>query len=144
MSASEAFYLSPLRGSIIFCTCFLGLLTAFGRRDAPSPASGRWPAIPSLGHISLPPAGSRPRLIICRRFAARTVDQGWEFFVAKRWRRFPLRPTMSAMERRRCFSSKRVMLAIERRRRDRYLARGVSPGVGEQNTNEPPEGATDT
>ena len=25
MSASEAFYLSPLRGSIIFCTCFLGL-----------------------------------------------------------------------------------------------------------------------
>jgi len=34
------------------------LLTPFGRRDAPSPASGRRPAIPGLGHDSLPPAGS--------------------------------------------------------------------------------------
>ena len=33
------------------------LLTPVGRRDAPSPASGRWPAIPGLGHQSLPPAG---------------------------------------------------------------------------------------
>ena len=37
------------------------LLTPFGRRDAPSPASGRWPAIPGLVHISLTPAGSRAR-----------------------------------------------------------------------------------
>jgi len=36
---------------------YLGLLTAFGRRDTPSPASGRQPAIPGLGHVSLPPAG---------------------------------------------------------------------------------------
>jgi len=49
------------------------LLTAFGRRDAPSPASGRWPAIPGLGHESLPSAGSRPRLIICRAFGAQPV-----------------------------------------------------------------------
>jgi len=37
------------------------LLTPFGRRDAPSPASGRLPAIPGLVHKSLPPAGSRAR-----------------------------------------------------------------------------------
>ena len=36
------------------------LLTAFGRRDAPSPASGQWSAIPDFGHKSLPPAGSGP------------------------------------------------------------------------------------
>ena len=53
-----------------FVSVFLGLLTAFGRRDAPSPASGRWPAIPDLVHKSLPAAGSRPRLIICRSSAA--------------------------------------------------------------------------
>ncbi len=29
---------------------------------------------------------------------------------------------------------------LQRRRRDRYLARGVSPGAGELNTNEPPGG----
>ena len=34
------------------------MLTAYGRRDAPSPASGQWPAIPGLGHVSLPPVGS--------------------------------------------------------------------------------------
>ncbi len=38
---------------------FSDLLTPSGRRDAPSPASGRWPAIPGLVHKSLPPAGSR-------------------------------------------------------------------------------------
>ena len=34
----------------LFLAPYLGLLTAFGRRDAPSPASGRWPAILGLGH----------------------------------------------------------------------------------------------
>ena len=128
-------------------------------------------AAPRLVHLFCSVSwGSRPRQIICRRSAARTGDQGWEFFVAERWRRFPLRPTMSAMERRRClsskgvmlllerrrclsskgvmlllerrscFPSKRVMLAMERRRRDRYLARGVSPGVGESNSERAPGG----
>jgi hypothetical protein len=41
------------------------LRTSFGRRDAPSPASGQWPTSPSpsfsaVGHKSLPPAGSGP------------------------------------------------------------------------------------
>jgi len=63
--------LSPPPGaSRLFVVLTLGLRTAFGRRDAPSPASGRWPAIPDLGHVSLPPAGSRPRLRICRSSGA--------------------------------------------------------------------------
>jgi len=63
--------LSPPPGaSCRFVVLTLGLRTAFGRRDAPSPASGRWPAIPDLGHVSLPPAGSRPRVRICRAFGA--------------------------------------------------------------------------
>ena len=63
--------LSPPPGaSCLFVVLPLGLRTAFGRRDAPSPASGRWPAIPDLGHVSLPPAGSRPRLRICRASSA--------------------------------------------------------------------------
>jgi len=48
---------APFRGLFIILPLYPGLLTAFGRRDAPSPASGRWPAIPGLGPISLPPAG---------------------------------------------------------------------------------------
>jgi len=51
--------LSPPPGaSCLFVVLTLGLRTAFGRRDAPSPASGRWPA------------GSRPRLRICRTSGA--------------------------------------------------------------------------
>ena len=38
------------------------------------------------------------------------------------------------------YALKRVMLAMERRRRDRYLARGVSPGVGESNSERAPGG----
>jgi hypothetical protein len=49
--------LSPVPGSTVFYRLILGLLTAFGRRDAPSPASGRWPEIAGLGHESLPSAG---------------------------------------------------------------------------------------
>ena len=65
-------YLSPPPGpSCLPAVLTLGLRTAFGRRDAPSPVSGRWPAIPDLGHVSLPPAGSRPRLKICRASGAR-------------------------------------------------------------------------
>ena len=60
----------PPRASYLFVVLTLGLRTAFGRRDAPSPAIGRWPAIPDLGHVSLPPAGSRPRLRICRASGA--------------------------------------------------------------------------
>ena len=98
-------------------------------------------AAPRLVHLFCSVSwGSRPRQIICRRSAARTGDQGWEFFVAERWRRFPLRPTMSAMERLRCFSSKRMILEMERRRRGRYLAWGVSPGVGESNSERAPGG----
>jgi hypothetical protein len=67
--------LSPLWGSVHLNVFNLGLLTAFGRRDAPSPASGRWPAIPGLGHISLPPAGSRPRLFIFRASGASQVHR---------------------------------------------------------------------
>ena len=64
--------LPPPPGAFSFLISrYLELRTAFGRRDAPSPASGRWPAIPDLGHLSLPPAGSRPRLFICRAFGAR-------------------------------------------------------------------------
>ena len=37
------------------------LLTPFGRRDSPSPASGQWQAIADLVHKSLLPAGSRAR-----------------------------------------------------------------------------------
>ena len=48
---------APPGFNYLFLSSFLGLRTAFGRRDAPSPASGRRPAIPGLGHISLPPAG---------------------------------------------------------------------------------------
>ena len=63
--------LSPPPGaSCLFVVLALGLRTAFGRRDAPSPASGQWPAIPDLGHVSLPPAGSRPKLRICRASGA--------------------------------------------------------------------------
>jgi hypothetical protein len=51
-----------------------GLLTAIGRRDAPSPASGHWPPVPDYGHISLPTAGFHPRLNICRPFGAGHTD----------------------------------------------------------------------
>ncbi len=75
--------LPPAPGAFFFLISrYLGLRTAFRRRDAPSPASGRWPAIPGLGHISLPPAGSRPRPIICRASGARGVS--------------PTRPRMSS------------------------------------------------
>jgi len=63
--------LSPPPGACrLYAVPTLGLRAAFGRRDAPSPASGRWPAIPDLGHVSLPPAGSRPRPRICRSSGA--------------------------------------------------------------------------
>ena len=49
---------------------FLGLLTTIGRRDAPSPASGRWPTIPGLDHRSLLLVGSRPKLFVRRHSMA--------------------------------------------------------------------------
>ena len=69
--------LPPLWGFFLFVVVTLGLLTAFGRGDAPSPASGRWPGIPGLGHVSLPPAGSRPRQYICRASGAPFRNRGW-------------------------------------------------------------------
>jgi hypothetical protein len=44
----------------------LRLRTAFGRREAPLPASGRWPAIPGLGHIIAAVGGFKPQPGICR------------------------------------------------------------------------------
>jgi len=54
------------------------LLAACGRRDATSPVSGRWPAIPGLGHWSLPPSGCAriPEHGYNRRAAALPAQKG--------------------------------------------------------------------
>jgi hypothetical protein len=76
--------------------------------------------------------GSRPRLIIFRRSAART-ERRREFsarlgvFAGERRSYFPLTRVMSAKGRQRRFLVKRMTFAVERRRRDRCLAWGVSP-----------------
>jgi len=60
------------------------LLAACGRGEAPSPASGRWQAIPCLGRWSLPPAVCQARHIddedidnVGARHLRRTWCRGW-------------------------------------------------------------------
>jgi hypothetical protein len=126
--------------------CFLGLLTAFGRRDAPLPASGRWPAIPGLGHVSLPPAGSRPRLSICRRSAARTGahpvlardvgDGAPEMFPIE------TRDAGGEAQKAQPVDAHDVCDGAPEARQISSLGREPQER-GDQLTNEPPEGATD-
>jgi hypothetical protein len=98
----------------------------------------------------LPPSswGSRPRLTICRRSAARkehrTVCRArLRLAAVERRRERNATPKLFSGDRRRRFPSIRMTFAVERRRRDRCLARGVSNPGDEDTKKEPPKGATD-